>query len=114
MNKINNLVSQLEEEILDWTVQFSLLSKKLTDAMEILGRIQAKTLQLEGDSLGILTTREELVFKQIGSGASLDQMAKAMGIKRKTVEAMRDNIKRKLRLKDADELRTFAQSKKLA
>lgn len=58
----------------------------------------------EGFSLERLTDRELEVFELIGQGLSTRQIAKKLHLSIKTIESHRENIKRKLKLKNAAEL----------
>lgn len=57
-----------------------------------------------GWSLGRLTDREMQVFERIGNGMTTSQIATQLGLKAKTVETYRENIKCKLGLHNATEL----------
>jgi DNA-binding NarL/FixJ family response regulator len=54
--------------------------------------------------LEVLTDRELQVFMLIGAGVSSREAAHKLGISLKTIESYRENIKRKLGLRDAAEL----------
>jgi DNA-binding NarL/FixJ family response regulator len=56
------------------------------------------------DYVAPLTNRELQVFELLGQGRTTAQIAQQLGVQRKTVEAHRENIKRKLRLNNASEL----------
>jgi DNA-binding NarL/FixJ family response regulator len=58
--------------------------------------------------LNRLTNREMEVFELIGQGLSQDDISKHLGIKPRTVEAHRTNIRKKLGLRNSKELLTFA------
>jgi DNA-binding NarL/FixJ family response regulator len=55
-----------------------------------------------------LTVTEERLVKLIGKGLKIDDIAKAMGIKRKTAETHRHRIIEKLKLKGSAELMYLA------
>lgn len=51
-----------------------------------------------------LTRRERLVAGMIGRGVSIAEIARTVGISKKTVAVHRDNIRRKLNCRDSNEL----------
>ncbi len=55
-------------------------------------------------SLSRLSDREIEVFRRIGQGRSTRQIAEALHLSVKTIETYRENIKHKLKLKNASEL----------
>ncbi|MCS6886176.1 MAG: LuxR C-terminal-related transcriptional regulator [Acidobacteriota bacterium] len=50
------------------------------------------------DMLNLLTEREREVLKYIAEGATSKEIGEQLGISRKTADAHRNNIKRKLRV----------------
>lgn len=68
-----------------------------------------KTGKLE-DSLAALTNREFQVFQLLGSGVGSRAVANKLKLSIKTVETHRENIKQKLRIRDAAGLIHFATS----
>jgi len=54
--------------------------------------------------LARLSDRELQVFQMLGGGASVDEMALAFHVSRKTVESHRENVKRKLGLRSSKDL----------
>lgn len=57
-----------------------------------------------GPSVEGLTDRELQVFKRLGEGRSSREIARHLGLSIKTVESYRENIKRKMNLKNSSEL----------
>lgn len=55
-----------------------------------------------------LSPKEKAIFLDIGNGLGVGAIAKRRGLSRKTIETQRDNIRRKMGLKNAAELREFA------
>jgi DNA-binding NarL/FixJ family response regulator len=55
-------------------------------------------------SISVLSNRELEVFEMIGRGMTTRLIARQLDVKPKTVEAHRENIKRKMRLKNSAEL----------
>jgi DNA-binding NarL/FixJ family response regulator len=55
----------------------------------------------DGDPWQSLTTRELQVLKLLGSGQNVKEIAETLSISPKTVEAHRDNLRRKLKFPDA-------------
>jgi DNA-binding NarL/FixJ family response regulator len=62
----------------------------------------------EGDPVSRLSDRELEVFRQIGKGCGSAEIAEALGLSVKTVNAYRDHIKNKLNLTTASDLRKYA------
>ncbi len=58
--------------------------------------------------LNRLTDRELEIFERIGHGKGLDEIASALGISVRTVDAHRSQIRKKLRIADSNELLRFA------
>src|ERR1041385_5068883 len=58
----------------------------------------------------VLTDRELQVLQLLGTGQSTRKIAESLSLSFKTIEAHRDNIKRKLGLQDAVELIHYATS----
>jgi len=59
-------------------------------------------------SLDVLSNRELAVFSRIAAGRRAREIAKELGISRKTVDTHSDHIKRKLGYKNAEELKRGA------
>ncbi len=62
----------------------------------------------DGDPVSRLSNRELEVFRQIGMGCGSAEIADALGLSVKTVNAYRDHIKNKLNLANASDLRKYA------
>lgn len=62
----------------------------------------------DGDPVSRLSDRELEVFRQIGKGCGSAEIAQALGLSVKTVNAYRDHIKNKLNLSTASDLRKYA------
>lgn len=62
----------------------------------------------DNDRLGLLTPREQSVLAQIASGKTSKEIGAELGISVRTVEAHRDSISRKLKLRGAAALTRFA------
>lgn len=61
-----------------------------------------------GFPLARLTDREMEVFDQLGNGKGLEEIAKLLGIRARTVEAHRTNIRRKLDVPNSNAVMRFA------
>lgn len=70
----------------------------------VLGRVPGN----ESSTLGGLSDREIEILEMLGRGLSTRRISEGLHISIKTVEAHRENIKRKLQLADANELVQFA------
>ena len=79
------------------TIAHSMLSKSV-------GHSRGK----QDNASELLTDRELQVLQLLGSGQSTRKIAEALNLSFKTIEAHRDNIKRKLGLQDAVELVHYA------
>jgi len=82
------------------------LSEKIT------GKLLYKTIHKHGheeeDSVGSLSDREFQVFQMVGKGIPSRQIAQDLNLSIKTIDAFRENIKRKLGLNSAAELMYYA------
>ena len=82
------------------------LSEKMT------GKLLYKTIHKHDhdveDGVGSLSDREFQIFQLIGKGIPSRQIAKDLNLSIKTIDAVRENIKRKLGLKSASELIYYA------
>ena len=75
----------------------------------------AQPVSAEGDArLALLTPRERAVLAAIASGKTSKEIASDMGISVRTIEAHRDSIARKLKLRGAAALTRFALESGLA
>ncbi|MGB4406843.1 MAG: response regulator transcription factor [Sphaerochaeta sp.] len=66
------------------------------------------TKKPEGDLLAQLSVREMEVFRMIGQGFGVSEIAALLNLSGKTINAYRDNIRQKLSISDAGSLRKFA------
>lgn len=66
-----------------------------------------------GTPVDVLTDRELEVFQLLGQGLSVRQIAENLFVSAKTVEAHREHIKQKLKLKTSSELLRYAIEYKL-
>jgi DNA-binding NarL/FixJ family response regulator len=66
-----------------------------------------------GTPVDVLTDRELEIFQLLGEGKSAKDIAKALHISVKTVEAHREHIKQKLKLKTSNELLRYAIESRL-
>jgi len=82
----------------------------LNDAMseKLLNNIYGKKLKSNKFLVNNLTQREFEVFRLIGQGLSTRELARTLNISIKTVEAHREHIKEKLKMKDSRELYNYA------
>jgi len=64
--------------------------------------------RIDRSSIGQLTDRERSVFELIGKGNSTKQIAELLHLSIKTIESHNENIKKKLKLKNALELAQHA------
>jgi len=62
----------------------------------------------EVDLLTQLSVREMQVFRMIGQGFGVSEIAELLNLSGKTINAYRDNIRQKLSISDAGSLRKFA------
>jgi len=82
------------------------LSSRLQEM--IFSRISSKSSSTDPVMLRELTNRELQIMQFIGSGRSTAEIAAAMNLRVKTVEAHRSRIKKKLKLKHTTELIQYA------
>ncbi|MDD4574784.1 MAG: response regulator transcription factor, partial [Sphaerochaeta sp.] len=66
------------------------------------------TKKPEVDLLTQLSVREMQVFRMIGQGFGVSEIAEILNLSGKTINAYRDNIRQKLSISDAGSLRKFA------
>lgn len=78
------------------------LSVRLSSTL--LNRATAKSASAVRSGPGRLSARETQVFQLIGKGRSTREIAKTLGIRIKTVESHRENIKNKLRIEHSTAL----------
>lgn len=62
----------------------------------------------EADLIVQLSVREMQVFRMIGQGFGVSEIAEVLNLSAKTVNAYRDNIRQKLTISDAGSLRKYA------
>ena len=80
----------------------------------ILQRMSSGGQRVEGgDPTDVLTDRETEVFQLLGQGVGVKQIAENLFVSVKTVEAHREHIKHKLKLKTSAELLRYAIEYKL-
>ncbi len=60
------------------------------------------------DPVEILSAREKEVFRLIGHGYGISEIAEMLNLSFKTINVYRDNIRRKIAVNDAGELRKYA------
>lgn len=82
------------------------LSPRLAD--RVLNRALGGTEMRKTSALDSLTDRELEVFAMIGRGLTTRQIAEKLFLSHKTIESYRENIKSKLRLRNAAELNRHA------
>jgi DNA-binding NarL/FixJ family response regulator len=70
----------------------------------LLGHIDPTTHKMKDDPVATLSNRELQVLEMIGGGMTTQQMAERLKLSPKTVEGYRENIKKKLGLKNTAEL----------
>ena len=76
----------------------------------LLGRVLRESSSGGDSKAGALSDRELHVFQMIGTGLATKEIAYSLQLSPKTIETYRENIKRKLNLKNADALRQSALS----
>ena len=76
--------------------------------MRMLQAVSGRGPASEGSIVATLSDRELQVFQMIGAGKSSKEIAESLIISFKTVDTHRENIKHKLRLKNAQELMSSA------
>lgn len=80
-----------------------------SSSARVLGRIlRDETSDGSGNAASNLSDRELHVFQMIGTGLPTREIAKSLSLSPKTIETYRENIKRKLGLKNAADLRKSA------
>lgn len=82
------------------------LSDRLSEALT--AKIAGRSRHHAGMSVDTLTDRELRVFELLGRGLTTRQVAKELGLNMRTVETYRARIKRKLHLKNGNELTHLA------
>ena len=80
------------------------LSRRMTS--RILGKVVKE--QQNGFVMGKLTTREMAIFKRLGEGQSVSEIAQELTLSKKTVETYRRRVKEKLGLKSVSDLVQYA------
>ena len=96
-------------------IQAQEMIKKKIDALEMANRILREALEEDkapGLDTSILTPKEREIFELLGSELRIKEIARKLGRSRKTVEAHRENIRKKLKIKSAKELRRIASMTK--
>lgn len=83
-------------------------SRLVTDRM--LHRVTGLRRNTECDSVTTLSDRELEVFRMIGRGLGTREIAAALHLSRKTIETHRENIKKKLNVRNGNELVVRATS----
>jgi len=104
--------SQPSKEVLTAirTVLANELYVSATIAHSMLSKSVGLSRKNQDSAAELLTDRELQVLQLLGSGQSTRKIAAALNLSFKTIEAHRDNIKRKLGLQDAVELVHYATS----
>lgn len=74
----------------------------------LIRKIIGKGMKSKGSQVEDLTRREFEVFKLIGKGFRLTEIAKSLGISDKTVRVHKENIKKKLGTKHSEKLQHLA------
>jgi len=82
------------------------LSEGMSDML--LDSLYGKRREQGTSAVGRLSVREFEVFRLIGQGMKNNQIAEVLGISTKTVDAHREHIKEKLRVRDSQELLRYA------
>ncbi len=82
------------------------LSEGMSDML--LDSLYGRKRESGGTAVERLSVREFEVFRLIGQGMKNYQIAEILGISTKTVDAHREHIKEKLRVKDSQELFSYA------
>ena len=83
----------------------------LSDAMQerlIDSYASWNTKKPEADLITQLSVREMQVFRMIGQGFGVSEIAETLNLSGKTINAYRDNIRQKLSIRDAGALRKYA------
>lgn len=82
----------------------------VSDAMvdQVLGRVAHGERSIETSAIDALSDRELEVLELIGQGETTRQIASKLHLSVKTIETYRENIKRKLNLKNSAELSCYA------
>ncbi len=82
------------------------LSEGMSDML--LDSLYGRRREQGASAVGRLSVREFEVFRLIGQGMKNNQIAEVLGISTKTVDAHREHIKEKLRVRDSQELLRYA------
>jgi len=82
------------------------LSEGMSDML--LDSLYGRRREQGTSAVGRLSVREFEVFRLIGQGMKNNQIAEVLGISTKTVDAHREHIKEKLRVRDSQELLRYA------
>jgi len=82
------------------------LSKVIASQMQDNGR--GSPPNVADDPISLLTDREFEIFELIGKGHEVREISAALGVRPKTVETHRTNIKEKLKLKNARQVTRMA------
>lgn len=77
-------------------------------SLRVLGRVLRDESPQTQTSVNTLSDRELHVFQMIGTGLKTKEIADSLTLSPKTIETYRENIKRKLELKNADALKQSA------
>jgi len=76
--------------------------------LRMLQAVSGRSQSSDGSIVSTLSDRELQVFQMVGSGMGSRKIAESLGISFKTVDTHRENIKHKLKLKNAQDLMTSA------
>jgi DNA-binding NarL/FixJ family response regulator len=82
----------------------------LSDAMRerMIDTMVAQQSDTPLDPIDTLSAREKEVFRLIGNGYGVSEIAEMLNLSFKTINVYRDNIRRKIAVSDAGELRKYA------
>lgn len=83
------------------------ISEGIAELTEELEKLVPKPDQIRPAS--ILTARQMQIFALIGQGVHPEEIAKRLKLSRRTVEAHRDTMRRRLNLPSVNELNEFAK-----
>lgn len=100
---------QMSVSIKDWTHKIVVIKQHIDDVQLMVNQIIKDPFRMQNETG--LSKRESEVFRLIGQNKKVREIAFELGINRKTVEAHREHIRKKLGLSNADELRTMAKAK---
>jgi DNA-binding CsgD family transcriptional regulator len=106
--RVSNLLHRLNDEITAWQAEINQIKKNVSDAILITDGLSSD----RNATLALLSEREREIFGLLGNDLGVGAIALRLKVVRKTVEAHREHMKKKLGLVSSDELAELAKKLK--